>query len=276
MTLDDLIKQKDGKFVEVGGSSAALNQCVDLANLYRRDVLGLPIILGADADMFPSMCMNDMDWYPYQGQYPEKGDLIIWDMGNYGHIAIATGVRNGAKFQTFSQNYPLKSPAHLVDFSLASNIIGYLRPKGDKMPFSDNEMSGGIDAVIHDFLGEQQTPEQINGHLMAMKKRQEDGNDYCVSEFIHDRYKEFEKKEDEKIYSIVADHNKEVDRITKNHKTERVKLNTEIDRVTKLEKECQDKLKGCSTTTVEVIKIFEVEKVKEFFGKIIKLLKGEK
>lgn len=129
MNLNELIAKYDGKYLEVGGSENAKFQCVDLANGYIMDVLKGDPILGADADMFPDRALGICDWYPYVGQYPESGDMVVWDMGSYGHIAVATGIRNGSKFQTFSQNYPLKSNCHLVDFNLNNQIIGYLRPK---------------------------------------------------------------------------------------------------------------------------------------------------
>jgi len=135
MTLDEFIKEHDDKFLEVAGSAAAINQCVDLANGYIRDVLGKPIIENTNANDFPSRALDIFDWYPYQGQLPEKGDLVVWDMGSFGHIAVATGIINNGNFQTFSQNYPLGSPSHLVDFPLENNIIGYLRPiKEQTMP----------------------------------------------------------------------------------------------------------------------------------------------
>ncbi len=54
MTLEELIKKYNGQPVEVAGSANAKNQCVDLANLYIRDVLGWPIIEWTNAKDFPA------------------------------------------------------------------------------------------------------------------------------------------------------------------------------------------------------------------------------
>jgi hypothetical protein len=89
----------------------------------------------------------------------------------------------------FSQNDPLESPAHLKDYNL-NNLIGYLRPEGNEMPWSDNEVREMFGAVRHDFLGQNPAAKDLDADMGAAKDRQKEPNDWALSEFIHDRFKE--------------------------------------------------------------------------------------
>src|SRR3990167_6882464 len=104
MTLDQLIAKYNGKQVEVAGSSNAQNQCVDLANLYIRDVLGIPIIEWTNAKDFPSKAGNKYEFVKNTPTgVPDKGDLVIWSGnvgGGAGHIAIFLE-GNANKFTSF-------------------------------------------------------------------------------------------------------------------------------------------------------------------------------
>ena len=132
MTLQEFIKKYNGKFVEMGGSTNAVNQCVDLANAYIKEVLNKPIILGTNAEDFPSKC-TFCDWIPYLPlSIPEAGDIIIWDTGSYGHIAIATDEADYQWFISFDQNYPIGSKCHLQEHNY-KGVIGWLRPEGNTM-----------------------------------------------------------------------------------------------------------------------------------------------
>jgi len=135
MNLDEFIKKYDGKFLEVAGSAYAKNQCVDLANGYIRDVLGLPIIEWTNACDFPE---KGGDKYEYIENtplgVPEKGDLIIWGAslnGGYGHIAVFVEGGVGS-FRSFDQNYPTNSPCH-IQGHYYKNVIGWMRKKGTTM-----------------------------------------------------------------------------------------------------------------------------------------------
>ena len=132
MNLQQFISKYKGKYLEVAGSSNALNQCVDLANGYLREVLGLPIIEWTNAVDFPSRVNpNDFNYIKNTPEgVPEAGDLIIWG-GTIGHIAIfVKGDVNW--FTSFDQNWPTGSVCHLVDHSY-SNVKGWLRMKGGNM-----------------------------------------------------------------------------------------------------------------------------------------------
>lgn len=132
MTFDQFIALHNGRYVEMGGSINAQNQCVDLANAYIKQVLNEEIILGTNAEDFPSKCMGFCDWIPNQPSLvPENGDIVIWDTGAYGHIAIfIEGNQRG--FTSFDQNYPVGTPCHKQKHNY-NGVIGWLRPKGVQM-----------------------------------------------------------------------------------------------------------------------------------------------
>jgi len=129
MTLSELLAKYNGKYVEVAGSANALNQCVDLANLYIRDVLGLSIIEWTNAKDFPGQMKDDFTWIKNTPDgVPQYGDIMIWDNGNYGHIGVFIE-GNVNTFKSFDQNYPLGSPAHVQGHTYA-NVAGWLRHNG--------------------------------------------------------------------------------------------------------------------------------------------------
>lgn len=125
LTLNEFINKYNGKYVEVGGSANAKNQCVDLVNRFIIDVQGGKALFGTNAKDF---------WTKMPSEYariatdspPEAGDIVIWNIGSVGHIAVATGNTTAGKFQSFDQNYPVGSKSHLVDHDY-KNLIGYLR-----------------------------------------------------------------------------------------------------------------------------------------------------
>ena len=132
MTFQQFMMKYNGKYVEMGGSADAKNQCVDLANAYIKEVLGLPIILWTNAQDFPSKAGSKYTWIKNTPDaLPKYGDIMIWNMGSYGHIAMFIS-GNLSKFTSFDQNYPKGTPAHAQGHTY-SNVIGWLRPKGENM-----------------------------------------------------------------------------------------------------------------------------------------------
>lgn len=139
MTFQEFLEKYNGKFVEVGGSPSALNQCVDLANQYISEVLGLPKILGTNAIDFPKKAGINYDWIANDdiSDVPQEGDLIIFSIGSYGHISIF--VEGDTKsFRSFDQNYPLSSPAHIQNHTYTS-VLGWLRAKITSSPITMTE-----------------------------------------------------------------------------------------------------------------------------------------
>ena len=147
MTKQDVEKQFDAmvvkytnKFVEVGGSPGAMNQCVDLANLWINEFLGLPKVLGTNAVDFPARIGDKFEFIKNEASNaPQKGDIVVWGKpyGKYtnsagqvvfaGHIAIC---REGDAniFYSFDQNEPIGSKAHIQQHSY-NGVIGWLRLK---------------------------------------------------------------------------------------------------------------------------------------------------
>lgn len=130
MDLETFVSQYWGKYLDMGGSANAQNQCVDLANGYLKYVLNHDIVLGTDAINFPSK-LPDFDFVTLN---PQAGDLVIWGagLGIHGHIAVyLTGDENN--FTSFDENFPIGSPCHKQNHNY-KNVIGYLRKKDSMTP----------------------------------------------------------------------------------------------------------------------------------------------
>lgn len=126
MTLQEFLEKWNGQYCEVAGSSNALNQCVDLANAYIRDVLKFLIIEWTNAKDFPSKGNDNYEYILNTPEgVPQEGDLVIWG-GEYGHIAIFIE-GNTASFRSFDQNYPSGSFCHIQNHTYA-NVLGWMRP----------------------------------------------------------------------------------------------------------------------------------------------------
>ncbi len=145
MNFGDFIAKWNGKFCEISGPTAQ-NQCVDLANQYIRDVLGLPITEWTNAVDFPSKAGDKYDYILNSPTgVPQEGDLIIWQPSP-GHIAI---FREGdtSRFSSFDQNFPIGSSCHIQEHTYV-NVIGWLRAK----PTTPDPLS-----ICNQRLGELQT-----------------------------------------------------------------------------------------------------------------------
>ena len=126
MTLQQFLEQNNGKYVEVAGSPNATNQCVDLANLYLRDVLNHTIVEWTNAVDFPSKLTDFQYILNTPTGVPQEGDLVIWG-GTYGHIAICIEATT-TNLKVFEQNNPLGSPCHVGSHGY-SNVLGWLHSK---------------------------------------------------------------------------------------------------------------------------------------------------
>lgn len=130
MTFQEFLEKYNGKFVEVAGSPGAENQCVDLANAYIRDVLGLPIIEWTNAIDFPSKAGDAYEYIKNTPTgIPKEGDLVIWGGNKYGHIAIFIE-GNADTFRSFDQNFPTGSNVHVQNHNYTTPpVLGWLRAK---------------------------------------------------------------------------------------------------------------------------------------------------
>lgn len=127
--VDAFVQRYSGRGVDI--DKAYGDQCMDLVQLYVRDVLKTPFLGGPNA----IDCFNN---YPrtHYARYantpsgvPKKGDIMIWgsNVGPYGHIAIfLSGDVNG--FRSFDQNWPIGSKSHIETHSYFG-VLGWLRKK---------------------------------------------------------------------------------------------------------------------------------------------------
>lgn len=117
-------------------------QCFEEAVKFT-DLLGVPHFPG-NPSPFPyanayeiytkpnSVSSQYFDFLPNTATFiPQKGDTVVWAgslNGGIGHVATATGKGDTNSFEAFSQNWPLGSNAHLMNFSY-NHVLGVLRYK---------------------------------------------------------------------------------------------------------------------------------------------------
>jgi len=155
MNLEDFIEKYDGKQVEVAGSANAKFQCVDLANQWIKEGLGLPIIEWTDAKDFPSRAGDNFDFIKNTPLgVPEKGDLIVWNsnVGNsHGHIGIfIEGDVNS--FVSFDQNYTYYQRCAIEGHTYLY-VSGWLRPKKGEFMGEQSPTKEAYDACMKDREG---------------------------------------------------------------------------------------------------------------------------
>jgi len=120
-----------GIWLEISGTSAP-NQCVDLANVYIRNFLKLPMIEWTNAVDFPSKAGTNYTWIVNTlTNIPEEGNLIVWN-GIWGHIAIFMD-GNVNDFHSLDQNYPTGTNTHL-QYHDYTNVKGWLQCKNSPVP----------------------------------------------------------------------------------------------------------------------------------------------
>jgi len=170
--VDDFVTKWNGTYVEVAGTSAR-NQCVDLANLYIRDVLHFPIIEWTNAKDFPSKGGNNYTWIANTPTgVPEEGDLVVWG-GTYGHIAIfIEGDVNS--FRSFDQNYPTGSPCHIQNHNYTSpQVLGWMRPKVTQPATCDPQWRIERDTNWNLYLKEQEKVSALQSEIQEARIKYE-------------------------------------------------------------------------------------------------------
>ena len=143
MTFDEFYTATIGKAIDFDKTAGV--QCVDLVDLYFRDVIQMPIVYVSAAREFYTNFNN----YALLKQNFErientrdliiwKGDIVIWGGGTWGHCAIGTGKGNKDYFYSIEQNTMGKhEPTQLVKHMFgnktgvdcSSPVLGVLRPK---------------------------------------------------------------------------------------------------------------------------------------------------
>lgn len=144
MTYDEFQKKYLGAAVDFDGVAGV--QCVDLVDQYLEDCFGITGV----------WCSGAKDLYNKFASYPalvaafdrvpntpdlvvQKGDIIIWGGGSWGHTGIGTGEGNVDWFMSLEENtLGRHEPTQIVKHWFANDIsnpcLGVLRPKAAAEP----------------------------------------------------------------------------------------------------------------------------------------------
>ena len=151
MNLDEFINEYRGKRVEY--DHVSLYQCVDLVKMYARKVLGLDFgAFGNAKDYFYNFEHIDLlksNFTKIKNTptfIPQKGDIVVWKNGKYGHIAVATGDGTTKWFNSFDQNYGINKRCRIVKHDY-KNFLGVLRPN-NQMAVNGTKYKPGEDVEI--------------------------------------------------------------------------------------------------------------------------------
>lgn len=109
MTYDQFEKKYLGKAVDYDGVAGI--QCVDLADQYLKDVFGITGVWVNGArdfynkfSSYPALVKN-FDRIPNTRDLViKKGDIVIWNGGTWGHVAIGTGAGTIDWFTSLEEN----------------------------------------------------------------------------------------------------------------------------------------------------------------------------
>ncbi len=147
MKVDEFVNAQLGEAVDVDGyPDYNKYQCVDLMHLYIGDVLGVPRddhnIRGNAYAIYQSIgtsktirsgsrtvrldkIVNDTN---DPNLIPQKGDIVFWNNGKYGHVAIFLS-GDGYSFTSLDQNWPEDSKVHKQSHNYTNPaVVGWLRP----------------------------------------------------------------------------------------------------------------------------------------------------
>ena len=121
MTLSEFINKYKGIKVDFDGAFGA--QCVDLFRQYCKDVLKVPHLgaVNGAKDIwlkYAEMPLEQKYLVKVKGN-PRAGDILVWDAGTYGHVAIFIAMC-GTNYIVFEQDGYKQDGAKL----------GMLTPKG--------------------------------------------------------------------------------------------------------------------------------------------------
>lgn len=148
MTLDEFYEKYKGTKVDDDGVFEY--QCVDLIKKYAREVVGSPLWTGDPKTYIRNPEPNFYEYRFNSPMYiPPKGAIVIWN-GNvgagHGHVGIIAGA-GLLQFSSFDQNWPVGSPAVLVQHSY-QNVIGFLIPRKQDIASKYNELRGEIIKIL--------------------------------------------------------------------------------------------------------------------------------
>ena len=143
MTFDEFMTATLGKAIDFDKTAGV--QCVDLVDAYFKEVIEMPIVYVSCAKDF----YNKFDSYKILREHfdriqntkeliVQKGDIVIWGGGSWGHCAIGTGEGDKNIFWTIEENtLGRHEPTQLIKHSFKGTtgvdcdapVLGVLRPK---------------------------------------------------------------------------------------------------------------------------------------------------
>jgi len=132
MDLSQFIKEYENKFVHYDTVYGA--QCMDLARVYVREVLG-------DQYQFPPVGIAYEVWNKYPKahydriknsptNFPLPGSIVLWHWayGGTGHIAVAAEGCDRKTLLCVTQNDPKNSPTIIKRYKYNWMVLGWLQP----------------------------------------------------------------------------------------------------------------------------------------------------
>lgn len=143
MTYDEFEKKYLGKAIDYDGTAGV--QCVDLADQYLKDVFGITGVWVTGArdlynkfSSYPAL-VKSFDRIPNTRTLVcQKGDIVVWGGGTWGHVAVADGSGDEDWFSSIEQNTlgkhePTQRIKHLFTriygVDGCSPVLGVLRAK---------------------------------------------------------------------------------------------------------------------------------------------------
>lgn len=173
-------------------------QCMDLYNYYCNNVLGIQNV-GADCAkniLKNANIMNNVERINnYPAFVPQKGDIVVFTGGIYGHVAICLGEGDVNKFKTIDQNWVnQKLTEEWHNYTYMAPLV-FLRPKNQ----SNIVTLKSIDEVAHEVINRQW------GDGEERKRRlSEAGYD---AKAVQNKVNELMNANEEKTYTVVAGDN---------------------------------------------------------------------
>lgn len=220
MTYSEFVKKWIGKGIDYDGKFGY--QCVDVYRMYVKEVLGVP-------QSPPVVGAKDI-WDNYLKEYfdrientieavPQQGDVIIWSVGSYGHIAICDSATKNS-FTSFEQNWVELNGTGVTELRTHNynNVLGWLHFNS-----SDNNMDLTDDQKrILQFLEEQNANEgKVREAFGALKDLEN-----CQKE--NDTLRKFSTNLSEKVADL-TDKLAEEQKLTSNQQKDIKSANKEID-----------------------------------------------
>jgi len=129
MTLDEFVTKYTGKYLEFDGMYKY--QCVDLVQIYNKEVLGVPPLKGNGKEYANN---PRPEYYEYKINYPwyvpSRGSIVVWNGnvgGGFGHVGVLLEA-SLMKFTSLDQNWPTGAPVREVVHNY-TNVLGFLVPR---------------------------------------------------------------------------------------------------------------------------------------------------